>query len=206
MMQPKNLLPGSLLLALLLVGCDQGQGPTEPAEPPEPTTESEAGAEATDVQTFAPDAEEGVGPFADRLPADRSQTILVPATDLFPGTAIIDPNIENPYAGDQEAIANGERHFEAFNCAGCHAPLGGGGMGPPLSDEKWIYGERPAQVFLSIMHGRPEGMPAWSGMLPEKTVWEIVAYIDTLDEIENYAAEKDFDENVGGFRDTDANE
>lgn len=201
LLRGKPTLAAVLALGLLLGGCDQTE---EPSEPPEPTIETED--EVTDVETFSPDVEDAIGPFGDRLPASPSQTALIPATTLFPGTTIVVPSIENPYAGDAEAIAAGERHFQAFNCSGCHAPLGGGGMGPPLSDEEWIYGSEPGQVYLSIMHGRPAGMPAWGAMLPEKTVWELAAYIDTLDEIENYAAEKDFDENVGGFRDTDEEE
>src|SRR5690606_1244001 len=64
-----------------------------------------------------------------RLPAEGDRAAYVPAVTLFPGVARIDPNIQNPYAGDPEALAAGERHFAAFNCGGCHAPLGGGGMG-----------------------------------------------------------------------------
>lgn len=116
--------------------------------------------------------------------------------------ARIDPEVENPLSDDPDAITAGERHFTAFNCAGCHAPLGGGGMGPPLSDDRWIYGSEPAQMFLTIMHGRPEGMPAFGSMLPAQTVWELVAYVETLSEIDDYAAENGFDENVDGFRDT----
>ncbi len=139
----------------------------------------------------APDAEPGGGLEA-RLPAEPARTILVADSALFPGATRLEPGIENPYT-DQRAIDAGERHFEAFNCSGCHAPLGGGGMGPPLSDDEWIHGGEPAQIFLSIMHGRPEGMPAWASMLPARTVWEIVAYIQSLSEIDDYAAAKGFD-------------
>lgn len=132
--------------------------------------------------------------WEDRMPADAGRTILVPATTLFPGSAWVDPDVENPYSGEAEAIAAGKRHFAAYNCAGCHAPLGGGGMGPPLSDDAWIYGGEPAQIYLSIMHGRGNGMPAWASMLPRKTTWELVAYIETLDEIDNYARAAGFDE------------
>jgi cytochrome c oxidase cbb3-type subunit III len=130
-----------------------------------------------------------------RLPAEGDQSMRIAATELFPGAARFDPNIRNPYSGNERAIAAGERHFAAFNCAGCHAPMGGGGMGPPLSDDHWIYGSRPAQIYLSIMQGRPQGMPAWSSMLPRQTAWELVAYIETLDDVEDYAAEKGFASN-----------
>jgi hypothetical protein len=39
-------------------------------------------------------------------------------------------------------------------------------------------------------------------MLPEQTVWELDAYIETLSNIDDYAAEIGFEENVGGFRNT----
>src|SRR5690606_15804703 len=105
----------------------------------------------------------------------------------------IDPAILNPLSGDPEAVAAGERHFAAFNCGGCHAPLGGGGMGPPLSDDAWIYGSEPAQIYLSILHGRPDGMPAWSSMLPRRTIWELVSYIETLAEIQDPTAARGSD-------------
>lgn len=73
--------------------------------------------------------------------------------------------------------------------------MGGGGMGPPLSDDAWIYGSEPAQVYISIMQGRPEGMPAWSSMLPQRTAWELVSYIETLSEVDDYAARKGFTSN-----------
>lgn len=155
--------------------------------------------------TFRPaDAPEAdVAPAEGRLPGAGDRAIYVPATTLFPGQARLDPGIENPYEGDPEAVAAGERHFEAFNCAGCHAPLGGGGMGPPLSDDQWIHGSEPAQIYLSIMHGRSDGMPAWSSMLPARTVWEMVAYVQSLSEIDDYAARKGFESNADRFAGVD---
>lgn len=168
------------------------------------TDEAAAADESTVVLgTFTSPGEPIDGDSPGRLPGQGDRAIYVPNTTLFPGSARLDPAIENPYSGDRERIAAGERHFEAFNCAGCHAPLGGGGMGPPLSDDEWIHGGEPAQIFLTIMHGRPEGMPAWSSMLPQRTAWEMVAYIETLDEIDDYAAEKGFETNIERFADVD---
>ncbi|HYE33817.1 c-type cytochrome [Methylocaldum sp.] len=92
------------------------------------------------------------------------------------------PVIENPYAGDPNAIVQGRKLFDSMNCSGCHAPLGGGGMGPPLSDAEWIYGGESAAIYLSIVQGRPNGMPAWSRALPPQSIWQLVAYIRTLGE------------------------
>src|SRR5581483_11928376 len=65
------------------------------------------------------------------------------------------------------------------NCVGCHAH-GGGGMGPPLMDQKWIYGSEPEQVYATIMEGRPNGMPSFRGKIPDDQVWKLVAYVRSL--------------------------
>lgn len=145
------------------------------------------------VASFSPTAPAESDDEQGRLPAEGDLSMFIPITTLFPGSARLDPGVENPYAGDPDAIAAGERHFNAFNCSGCHAPLAGGGMGPPLSDDEWIFGNDPEQWYLVIMHGGPEGMPAFGSMLPRRAVWELAAYIDTLDEIENYATHLGFD-------------
>lgn len=88
--------------------------------------------------------------------------------------------LDNPYGDTKSAIAQGEMLFSAMNCIGCHAPEGGGGMGPPLSDNIWIYGSEPAQVYLSILQGRPNGMPAFSKGLPPDAIWQLVSYVRSL--------------------------
>jgi cytochrome c oxidase cbb3-type subunit III len=86
----------------------------------------------------------------------------------------------NPYTDDSQAVVEGQKLFNSMNCSGCHAPLGGGGMGPPLSDDEWIYGGRPEQIFMTIMQGRPNGMPAFGNALPDESIWKLAAYIKTL--------------------------
>lgn len=98
--------------------------------------------------------------------------------EFGPGTedAVLKPH---PYMDNRHAINEGKRLYGWFNCAGCHAN-GGGGMGPPLIDKHWIYGSEPAQIFASIMEGRPNGMPAFHGKIPEQEAWKIVAYVRSL--------------------------
>ncbi|MBL29128.1 MAG: hypothetical protein CMM50_16470 [Rhodospirillaceae bacterium] len=198
-MKPRSKALAGLLWGLVVVapltGCDDFGKDTR--------TESHAddadGTAVKKVLLVPTDGIDGKSVFADREPGKGGREILVPATSLTPGTAGVEAAIANPY-DDADAVAAGERHFAAFNCSGCHAALGGGGMGPPLSDDTWIYGDEPAQIYLSIMHGRPDGMPAWGAMLPERTAWELVAYIKSLSKIDNYAAKLGFNENVDGYR------
>jgi cytochrome c oxidase cbb3-type subunit 3 len=88
-------------------------------------------------------------------------------------------NAEGPYDGNGWAISEGKRLYTWFNCVGCHAN-GGGGMGPPLMDEKWIYGSDSESIHSSIVSGRPNGMPAFGGKLADQQVWQLVAYVRAL--------------------------
>ena len=101
---------------------------------------------------------------------------------LLPGNAQATVHTMNRAEGDAAAVAAGETLFAWYNCAGCHAPEGGGGMGPPLSDGEWIYGSDPASVFETIARGRPRGMPTWAGRIPEDHIWKLVAYVRSLGE------------------------
>ena len=96
-----------------------------------------------------------------------------------PGARRLAP-VENPYAGDEGALQQGRRFFVAYNCAGCHGDHGGGGMGPSLRDEAWIYGGTDGEIADSIKEGRAHGMPAWGRMLTEEQVWQIAAYLKSL--------------------------
>ena len=76
-------------------------------------------------------------------------------------------------------VNQGKRLFRWYNCNGCHAQ-GGGNMGPPLMDDKWLYGHQPAEIYASIVEGRPKGMPAFGGRIPEDQLWQLVAYVRSL--------------------------
>jgi cytochrome c oxidase cbb3-type subunit 3 len=67
-----------------------------------------------------------------------------------------------------------------MNCAGCHGLAGGGSIGPPLMDDKWVYGSDPANIFSTIVEGRPNGMPSWKSKLSNDQVWQLVAYVRDL--------------------------
>lgn len=111
-----------------------------------------------------------------------SALLRVPVTGIYPGgsAAGLNPDMQNPLAKDPDAVARGARDFDAFNCSGCHMARGGGGMGPALSDNAWIYRSSPANIYLTIVQGRSAGMPAFGAMLPDRTVWELVAYVQSL--------------------------
>jgi len=86
----------------------------------------------------------------------------------------------NPLAADPVALQDGRRLFIWYNCSGCHGGHAGGGMGPSLRDEVWIYGSRDDQIYDSIAQGRANGMPAWGSKIPKEQIWELVAYIRSM--------------------------
>lgn len=102
-----------------------------------------------------------------------------PMPTIFPGGGIADTVSTNPYVENAYAISEGKRLYSWYNCVGCHAN-GGGGIGPALMDSTWIYGAEPAQIFSTIVNGRPNGMPAWGGKIPAYQVWQLVAYVRSL--------------------------
>jgi cytochrome c oxidase cbb3-type subunit 3 len=99
-------------------------------------------------------------------------------TDLHAGPPPPPPTL-SPFQQNAWGMAEGKRLFRFYNCAGCHAN-GGGGMGPALMDDKWIYGSHPANIFESIVEGRPNGMPTWRNKIPDAQVWQLVAYVQSM--------------------------
>jgi len=106
---------------------------------------------------------------------------------LQPGPKVSVPDTGTPYEANAYAISEGQRLYNWFNCVGCHAH-GGGAIGPPLMDDVWIYGSEPANIFASIVEGRPNGMPAFRGKIADYQVWQIVAYVRSLAGLEPTSA------------------
>lgn len=113
----------------------------------------------------------------DAAPAQATRSIA--QSDVSPGGANPPKPTSGQYDDSPYAIAEGKRLFSWFNCSGCHAH-GGGGMGPPLMDETWIYGSEPNNIFATIVEGRPNGMPSFGGKIPDQQVWQLVAYVRSL--------------------------
>lgn len=75
----------------------------------------------------------------------------------------------------------GKEIFQA-NCVLCHAPDGGGGIGPNLTDNHWILGGGIKNVFKTITNGgRPsKGMEPWKSKLSAKQRQQVASYVVSL--------------------------
>jgi len=103
----------------------------------------------------------------------------VQTSELQAGPKSTDPSA-GAYQENRWAVGQGQTFYEQYNCGGCHSPGGGGGMGPPLNDDEWIYGSDPENVFATIVEGRPNGMPSFRGRIDNAQLWQLVAYVRTM--------------------------
>jgi len=112
-------------------------------------------------------------------PPGASAFPAVQATELQAGPKTTDPSA-GAYQENRWAIGQGNTFYVQYNCAGCHAPGGGGGMGPPLNDDEWIYGSSPENIFDTVVEGRPNGMPSFRGRIDNAQLWMLVAYVRSM--------------------------
>jgi cytochrome c oxidase cbb3-type subunit 3 len=119
-------------------------------------------------------------------PPMASVASTVQTTDLIAGAqpATKPASISSPQSNDDVEhnafqLSEGQQLFDRYNCSTCHAH-GGGDIGPPLLDEKWIYGYEPQQVYASIVQGRPNGMPAYGSRLTQQQVWQLTGYVRSM--------------------------
>ena len=78
------------------------------------------------------------------------------------------------------SVSEGQRLFDWFNCSGCHGGRGGGHIGPALTDAEWRYGATIEEVHRSIADGRPNGMPAFRGLITDDQIWQLSGYVMSL--------------------------
>jgi cytochrome c oxidase cbb3-type subunit III len=90
-------------------------------------------------------------------------------------------------AAEPAFTAEGERIFKTPSlCAQCHGPEGNGmvngapGAGPNLTDEFWIHGGKPMEIYRTVSDGWPEkGMASWKTN-GTQFVLRAVAYVLSL--------------------------
>jgi mono/diheme cytochrome c family protein len=102
---------------------------------------------------------------------------------LFPTAVAQDkPKFLNPFFGNPEAIKEGRELYIKNGCSACHGAGGGGGMGPPVLDDKWKFGGDDETLFKLIRGEIPrQTMPAVFGkILKDDDIWKIVAFIRSI--------------------------
>ena len=85
-------------------------------------------------------------------------------------------------ASDPEALRVGAVLF-VENCAACHGrdARGNRALGAPdLADGDWLYGGDGKPILTSILDGRRGMMPAFSGTIPEDSIFDLAHYVASL--------------------------
>lgn len=115
-------------------------------------------------------------PVANETEEEISQSTLSPG----PGGPIeYESGKGDDYQQNAYVMAEGKRLYKWMNCAGCHFN-GGGGIGPALMDDEWVYGSEMENVVRTILEGRPNGMPSFRTKIPDEQVWQIAAYVRSM--------------------------
>ncbi|PCI71923.1 MAG: cytochrome-c oxidase, cbb3-type subunit III [Piscirickettsiaceae bacterium] len=81
---------------------------------------------------------------------------------------------------DEKAKRVGQRLFVTY-CSQCHGSDAGGARGfPDLTDNDWIWGGSPDEIYSSILNGRTGTMPAWGSVIDKQKIGYLVDYIVSL--------------------------
>ncbi|MEO7215866.1 cbb3-type cytochrome c oxidase N-terminal domain-containing protein [Mucilaginibacter sp.] len=83
-------------------------------------------------------------------------------------------------ATDPAVLAEGKTIFKQ-SCVPCHGENAQGVVGPNLTDEFWLHGNKVSDVFKTIKYGVPaKGMPNWEKQLSPKQIADVSNYILSL--------------------------
>jgi alcohol dehydrogenase (cytochrome c) len=85
--------------------------------------------------------------------------------------------IKNPYTTKADQAA-GQGVFQT-RCAGCHGPMGKGGVGPELTSPTPRAGHSDWSLYRLIRRGIP-GTPMTARDDDSRTIWQLVGYIQNL--------------------------
>ena len=65
-------------------------------------------------------------------------------------------------------------------CVQCHRADQGGDIGPNLTDDYWLHGPDPLQIYTTVMNGvQDKGMQSWKDQLGPVRVRQVVSFVLT---------------------------
>ena len=82
---------------------------------------------------------------------------------------------------DAPMVAAGQSAF-VKNCTKCHGNQAEGmeGQGPNLTDNAWLHGGSPIEIYTTIANGAANGMPSWGPVLGKGVTKQLAAYVISL--------------------------
>ncbi|GAB1724926.1 MAG: c-type cytochrome [Nitrospira sp. CR1.1] len=97
---------------------------------------------------------------------------------------LIQSDARGDATGTTDPLAKGKRLF-ARHCAGCHGPEGKGDgyklLGPdPANLTSPATKKKSDGALLATIHEGKPNMPSWKGLLSDRDIQHVLAYIRTL--------------------------
>lgn len=100
------------------------------------------------------------------------------------GTVLMQADVHGETAGKADALAKGKQVFTR-HCAGCHGAEGKGDgyklLGPePANLTAPATRKQSDKALLTTIHEGKPNMPSWKGLLSERDITSVLAYIRSL--------------------------
>ena len=81
---------------------------------------------------------------------------------------------------DPAVIASGQAIFKQ-TCTPCHGQNAEGKVGPNLTDDFWLHGNKINDIFKTIKYGvATKGMPTWEKQLSPKQISDVANYVKSI--------------------------
>lgn len=80
---------------------------------------------------------------------------------------------------DPQSLEQSKKRFQEL-CAACHGKQARGGVGPDLTASHFKYGKNRSDIIMSIMDGRPGGMPSFGSYLKTDDAATLADYLISL--------------------------
>jgi cytochrome c oxidase cbb3-type subunit 3 len=110
----------------------------------------------------------------------ESKMLAERAAALAPRAAAVTDRSILALRADAAVMGKAKETF-ATRCMPCHGAQGQGVIGPNLTDEYWLHGDRPVDFVKTITEGVPEkGMIPWKDQLSPEEIRALAAFITTL--------------------------
>lgn len=139
----------------------------------------DAASESTDAKSenAKPDGPIEFRTILGKRPITIPEDKVTPAFEEFRETG------ENPFKGDEDALAEGKKIYDRL-CQACHLKGGEGRIGPSLNDENWRHEQTATEVgrFEIVYSGGAGAMQAFSSRLSLDEILKVMAYTDTFRE------------------------
>lgn len=91
----------------------------------------------------------------------------------------VDENTVKP-STDPTVLQSGQVIFKQ-SCVPCHGDHAQGVVGPNLTDDYWLHGNKISDVFKTIKYGvQSKGMPTWEKQLTPKQIADVANYVESL--------------------------